>query len=135
MSFRNVACFIEFRDFSLQFLFYLDHLQCVIYQSLIILFQGLDLAIALMEVGETAAIEVASRFAYGDTGLPPDIPPGATLLYTIELKAMRTETEIEELDFHKRKKIGYVAGKLLFTNVTNFLYIPLKLCPKHFYKM
>lgn len=69
-------------------------------------FQGLDLAIALMEVGEVAEIEVASRFAYGETGLPPDVPPGASILYTVELKKIEMETAIEELDFHRKKEIG-----------------------------
>ncbi|XP_063992650.1 peptidyl-prolyl cis-trans isomerase FKBP8-like [Diachasmimorpha longicaudata] len=70
------------------------------------LIQGLDLAIALMDVGESAEIDVASRFAYGDLGKEPDIPPAATLHYDVNLKAVEMEPEIEEMGFTQRKDFG-----------------------------
>ncbi|XP_015109871.1 peptidyl-prolyl cis-trans isomerase FKBP8-like [Diachasma alloeum] len=70
------------------------------------LIQGLDLAIALMDVGEAAEIVIAPRFAYGDIGKEPDIPPGATLYYNVNLKAVKMEPEIEEMGFTQRKEFG-----------------------------
>lgn len=68
--------------------------------------QGLDLAIGLMDVGEIAEIEIASRFAYGDLGIEPNIPGGATISYTVELKDAIIETEIESLGINQRKETG-----------------------------
>ncbi|XP_012284026.1 peptidyl-prolyl cis-trans isomerase FKBP8 [Orussus abietinus] len=68
--------------------------------------QGLDLAIALMDVGEVATIEVHSRFAYGDLGKEPNIPSNATIIYNVELKSVGTEAEVEMLGIEDRKKIG-----------------------------
>lgn len=47
--------------------------------------QGLDMAIALMNLGETAEIKVNARFAYGEMGLKSEtdntiiVPPNATV--------------------------------------------------------
>lgn len=66
----------------------------------------MDLAIALMEEGEDAEIEVASRFAYGELGKEPDIPPGATIIYEVKLKSVRIQEEIDTLGFAQRKELG-----------------------------
>ncbi|XP_043261869.1 peptidyl-prolyl cis-trans isomerase FKBP8-like [Colletes gigas] len=68
--------------------------------------QGLDLAIALMDVDEIAEIEVDPRFAYGHSGKPPSIPPDAVLTYTVELKSVELEEEIDSLSINQRKEIG-----------------------------
>ena len=68
--------------------------------------QGLDLAIALMDVDEVAEIEVYPRFAYGQLGKEPDIPPDATIFYTVELKSVEPEEELETLSISQRKEIG-----------------------------
>ncbi|KZC14950.1 PREDICTED: peptidyl-prolyl cis-trans isomerase FKBP8 [Dufourea novaeangliae] len=68
--------------------------------------QGLDLAIALMDTGEIAEIEINPRFAYGHLGKPPSIPPAAIILYTVELISTEGEKEIEKLSVHQRKEIG-----------------------------
>lgn len=66
----------------------------------------MDLAIALMDVGETAEIEVTARFAYGEQGKEPDIPPGATIFYRVELKHVEIEPELESMGFTQRKESG-----------------------------
>jgi len=43
-----------------------------------------------MKKGEKSQVVCPSAVAYGDRGSPPDIPPGATLSFEVEL-----------LDFHK----------------------------------
>ena len=85
-----------------------EHKEMTIQVGDVEVIQGLDLAIILMEVGEIAEIEVASRFAYGEIGLPPDVPPGATLLYTVELISLDMETQMEDLHFQQRRNIGCV---------------------------
>jgi len=47
-------------------------------------------ALQKMKKGEKAQVVCPSSLAYGDRGSPPDIPPGATLSFEVEL-----------LDFHK----------------------------------
>jgi len=47
-------------------------------------------AVQKMKKGEKSQIVCPSSLAYGDAGQPPDIPPGATLSFEVEL-----------LDFHK----------------------------------
>ena len=68
--------------------------------------QGLDLAVALMDVGEEAEVEIASRFGYGILGNKPNIPSDVTLWYTVELKSIKFEPEIESLVVSQRKEIG-----------------------------
>ncbi|KAG7211990.1 hypothetical protein KM043_011187 [Ampulex compressa] len=70
------------------------------------LIQGLDLAITLMDVDEVAEVEVASRFAYGTLGKEPNIPPDATIWYTVELKSIQPEEKNESLSINQRKEIG-----------------------------
>lgn len=41
--------------------------------------QGIDMALPLMEVGETAEISVDARFAYGTKGLPNADNPAASI--------------------------------------------------------
>ncbi|XP_024943518.1 peptidyl-prolyl cis-trans isomerase FKBP8 isoform X2 [Cephus cinctus] len=68
--------------------------------------QGLDLAIALMNIGEIAEVEVGPRFGYGDIGNKPNIPGGAKIFYTVELKAIELEVDLDQLSVHQRQEIG-----------------------------
>lgn len=71
------------------------------------LVQGLDMAIALMDVNELSEITVASRFAYGSIGEESKgIPPDATIIYTVELLSAHEETDLEKKSFESRKEIG-----------------------------
>lgn len=55
--------------------------------------QGLDMALALMNLGEKAEVKVNPRFAFGELGLTPDsdkspavaVPPNATVCRRIKL--------------------------------------------------
>lgn len=49
------------------------------------IFQAIDLAVNLMEKGETATVVADPKYCYGPEGKSPNIPPDASLTYTIEL--------------------------------------------------
>lgn len=64
-----------------------------------------------MDAEEEAEVQVNSRFAYGTLGRPstssfPEIPPHATLMYSVVLKEVHMEPNIEDLTYHERKKMG-----------------------------
>ena len=46
-------------------------------------------AVQRMKVGEKAKIVCPSEIAYGDSGRPPTIPPGATLVFEVELLGIK----------------------------------------------
>lgn len=47
--------------------------------------QAWDAGVASMKIGELARLTCSAKFAYGDAGSPPKIPPGATLYFEVEL--------------------------------------------------
>ncbi|OQR85091.1 hypothetical protein ACHHYP_12285 [Achlya hypogyna] len=52
-----------------------------------------DVALLRMSVGETAKITCAPKLAYGVKGRPPKIPGNATLVFTIELIAIKEKVQ------------------------------------------
>ncbi len=59
-----------------------------------------DLGVATMKRGEVAVLYCAAAYAYGDSGSPPKIPPGATLVFEVELFDWKLE------DLSKKKDGG-----------------------------
>ena len=51
--------------------------------------QGWDRGVAGMLIGEKRELTIAPELAYGDRGAGAVIPPGATLVFEIELKGLR----------------------------------------------
>lgn len=47
--------------------------------------QGMDLGVAGMKVGGRRIITIPHEMGYGEDGSPPEIPPGATLEFEVEL--------------------------------------------------
>lgn len=68
--------------------------------------QGLDVAVALMNLNERCLLKIAPRLAYGQKGLPGKVPENATVVYDIELTAVEPEVEPESLSVKERKIIG-----------------------------
>ena len=55
--------------------------------------RGWDEGFAKMRVGERALLTVAAKYAYGEEGSPPKIPPKATLAFDVELISFETKEE------------------------------------------
>ncbi|XP_018319727.1 peptidyl-prolyl cis-trans isomerase FKBP8 isoform X2 [Agrilus planipennis] len=68
--------------------------------------QGLDVVLALMNVGETSKIKIEPRLAYGSRGLESKIPPNATILYEVTLLSADDDDEPESLNLAQRKLKG-----------------------------
>ncbi|MFE1904130.1 FKBP-type peptidyl-prolyl cis-trans isomerase [Streptomyces gardneri] len=49
------------------------------------LIKGWDEGVPQMSVGERAKLTITSDYGYGDRGVPGAIPPGATLVFDVEL--------------------------------------------------
>lgn len=59
-----------------------------------------------MDREETSLVEIGPRFAYGSQGNGKDIPPEATILYTIELLEITQDQDIESVNLDERLRIG-----------------------------
>lgn len=60
---------------------------------------GWDMALSGMTVGERAIVRIPSALAYGPKGVPPLIPPGATLELDITVLSSAAPSGILGLDF------------------------------------
>lgn len=55
---------------------------------------GMELAVLTMRPSEVAEFTIASRFAYDDLGSPPLVPPGATMVFEVELLSWELQLDI-----------------------------------------
>lgn len=82
---------------------------------------GVDLALSLMYLGETAELKLAPRFGYGGKGLEHKVSGGAKLVYIVELLSIKPEIVPEELTPSQRLKIGLVFLIInYYINISNF---------------
>ncbi|KAB7495200.1 Peptidyl-prolyl cis-trans isomerase FKBP8 [Armadillidium nasatum] len=70
------------------------------------LIHGLDLIVCLMDKGEESEIFMESRFAYGEKGLEPHVPPNSNVFYVVHLIDYQPENDPESLSVQERLNIG-----------------------------
>jgi len=64
---------------------------------------GWEMGLLNMCIGEKRKLTIPSDLAYGDVGAPPDIPPGATLVFDIELMdILEPSGEDDDVDYYER---------------------------------
>jgi len=56
--------------------------------------KGWDQGVATMKKGEKSIFTIRSDYGYGDSGSPPKIPGGATLIFEVELLSWNAEKDI-----------------------------------------
>lgn len=64
--------------------------------------QALDLCVALMELHEEAVIATGYKYAWGELGRKPDIPPKADLMIYIELLQVDSRPDYSTMEVAKR---------------------------------
>ncbi len=67
--------------------------------------KGWDLAVATMAKGELSVFTVKSEYGYGESGAPPNIPGGATLVFEVELRSFEGEDISKDKDNSLNKRI------------------------------
>ncbi|XP_061191968.1 peptidyl-prolyl cis-trans isomerase FKBP8-like [Saccostrea echinata] len=80
--------------------------------------QAWDLAVALMEEGQIIELQTEARFAYGEKGRKPDIPPNSSVTYIIELIKKGYPLDYDSMSATERLKYGEQKkerGNFLFT--------------------
>jgi len=48
--------------------------------------KGWDEGVTTMKLGEKSTLDITSDYGYGDRGFPGHIPPGASLIFDVELQ-------------------------------------------------
>lgn len=64
--------------------------------------QAWDLGVMTTKVGQTIELTTDAKYAYGELGRKPDIPPNATITYMIKLTKKEEAPDINKLDVDER---------------------------------
>lgn len=73
---------------------------------------GWEVGLSTMQVGELATITCAPQYAYGAQGVPPMIPPSATLTFDIELVSVENPQKQDEENDLSGKNAFMAFGQL-----------------------
>ncbi|GFN76316.1 peptidylprolyl isomerase [Plakobranchus ocellatus] len=88
-----------------------------------------DKGVASMRKGEVAKLTCKAEYAYGEQGSPPKIPPGATLLFEVELFSWQGE------DITKNKDGGIIRSLLKegtgYLTPNDFAKVTIKYSAQH----
>ena len=91
--------------------------------------KGWDLGIMTMKLNEKADLVIKSDYGYGDSGSPPKIPGGATLIFTVELvqigertpkKFQMTDAELVEAAKKEKEQGNAQFKEKKFTEAISF---------------
>lgn len=77
--------------------------------------KGWDQGVATMRKGEKATLKIREDYGYGQTGSPPKIPAGATLLFDVELLSFTKGKDITE-----KKDGGVVQTEVLEKGASDY---------------
>lgn len=88
--------------------------------------KGWDVGVATMAKGELAVFTIKSDYAYGDTGSPPKIPGGATLVFEVELFDFHGEDITKNSDKGVIKRIMHPGEGLDFPNDDSLVDVALE---------
>ncbi|XP_017783113.1 PREDICTED: FK506-binding protein 59 [Nicrophorus vespilloides] len=88
-----------------------------------------DIGVATMKKGEQAILTCAADYAYGATGSPPTIPPGATLKFDVEVISWKGEDLSPDKD-GSIEKIQITAGDG-YTTPNDEAMVEIHLIGKH----
>ena len=84
---------------------------CFIYgQNMVV--KGIEMALPVLSRGERARIKLTPDLAYGPKGYPPVIPPGATIIYEVELVTFTSVGHAEMVQRNNRASMGAAAAAI-----------------------
>lgn len=86
---------------------------------------GLDISLRTMRRGEFSRFLLQPRYAYGELGCPPIIPPGATVLYEVQVFDYLDSAKVDEFfALSLVSFVQYVFSLLCCEIATRFLNFP-----------
>ncbi|XP_050402577.1 peptidyl-prolyl cis-trans isomerase FKBP8 [Patella vulgata] len=68
--------------------------------------QAWDLAVSLMEIGETCEVVTGAKYAYGEKGREPDIPVNSEITYTLELLKHEDKPDLDKISKQEKLHMG-----------------------------
>ncbi|KAK6179817.1 hypothetical protein SNE40_012088 [Patella caerulea] len=68
--------------------------------------QAWDLAVSLMETGETCEVVTGAKYAYGEKGRQPDIPANSEITYTLELLKHEDKPDLDKISKQEKLDMG-----------------------------
>jgi len=74
--------------------------------------KGWDAGFATMKKGEHAVLKIRADYGYGESGSPPTIPGGATLLFDVELEDFH-DKEKEKWEMNEEEKMQFALSQKL----------------------
>jgi FK506-binding protein 1 len=74
--------------------------------------RGIEMALPVLSRGERARIKLTPDLAYGSKGFPPVIPPGATIIYEIELVTFTSVGHAEMVQRNNKATMGAAAAAI-----------------------
>jgi FK506-binding protein 1 len=84
---------------------------CFIYgQGMVV--RGIEAALPVLSRGERARIKLTPDLAYGAKGYPPVIPPGAVIIYEIELVTFTSVGHAEMVQRKNKATMGEAAAAI-----------------------